>query len=499
MEHKGYEYEVVVIGGGIIGAFTFNNLVLSGVKAVLVEAGEDVSVGATKANSAIIHAGYDCKSGTNKAKFNVRGNQMYEQIAKRLGEKIKKTGSLVVSGKDGLSELERLYNQGIQNGVVGLKILEREELLKLEPNLSKNVSYGLYAPSAMIVSPYNFAISLCEEAMINGGKLLLNFEVDKIVNKGDFFEVYSKEKMVTGRFVINCAGAGCAKINSLVGAEKLDIHLTKGEYLILDKSEKGLVNRPIFPLPTKAGKGILVLPTVSNNILCGPTARDISEFDTSVTPEGIAEIKQKTGIMVDNLNFKKVIKLYAGVRVKCGDDFIVGFSKIVPNFYITAGIASPGLASAPAIAEKIMQDLTLMGVRTKKFTPKRRTPYTDTRALTKTELNNLIKKNSKYGRLVCRCEGITEGEIEEVLKGPISPLTIEGIKRRLRPTMGRCQGSFCLPSLIEILSKAYKTAPENIVVANKTPLILNSIKEGGIYENWCCNNWWRFCWNECCS
>ncbi len=478
-----YQYEVIVIGGGIIGAFTFNNLVTNGVKTLLVEAGEDVSVGATKANSAIIHAGYDCAVGTNKAKFNVRGNQMYEEIANRLGEKIKKTGSLVVSDKSGLDNLKRLYNQGIANGVKGLKILNRGELLKLEPNLSDIIEYGLYAPSAKIVSPYNFAISLCEEALINGGELKLNYKVDKIEKKDDVFYVYSGNNVVTSKFVVNCAGAGCAHINALVNAEPLNITLTKGEYLILDKSEKGLVNRPIFPLPTKAGKGILVLPTVSNNILCGPTARDISEFNTSVTPEGVAEIKQKTGIMVKGLNFKKVIKLYAGVRVKCGDDFVVKFSDKVKNFYYTAGIASPGLASAPAIAEQILNDLKNAGMKTTQIKLKKRIPYTDTRALSTEKLNALIAKNAKYGRLVCRCEGITQGEIEEVLNGPIKPLTIEGVKRRLRPTMGRCQGSFCLPSLIEIMSNAYNTAPENIVVRNKTPLILSGIKEGGIYEN----------------
>lgn len=478
-----FDYEVAVIGGGIIGAFTFNNLILSGVKAILLEAGEDVSVGATKANSAIIHAGYDCTPGTNKARFNVRGNQMYEAIAKRLGEKIQSTGSLVVSDETGLAGLEKLYEQGIKNGVKGLKMLDRKALLDLEPNMSENVCFGLYAPSAKLVSPYNFAISLVEEAMINGGELKLNFKVDRIDKTDGGFKIYSNNNFVSSRFVVNCAGAGCAEINKMVGAEKLDISLTKGEYLILDKSEGNLVGRPIFPLPTKAGKGILVLPTVSGNILCGPTARDIRAFETSVTPEGVAEIKQKTGIMVKGLNFKKVIKLYAGVRVKCGDDFIVGFSNKVNNFYITAGIASPGLASAPAIAEKVVNDLAMAGVERRKITLKQRKPYTDVRCLSEKESNELIAKNPKYGRLVCRCEGITEGEIEEVLKGPIKPLTIEGVKRRLRPTMGRCQGSFCLPSLIEIVSQTYKIPAQEIKVKNRTPLVVSGLKEGGMYEN----------------
>jgi len=476
-------YDVVVIGAGIVGSFTFNMLTAAGASVCLVEAGEDVSLGTTKANSAIIHAGYDCVPGTKKAYYNVRGNAMFEAIAKRLGEKCKKTGSLVVANSDGLDGIKELYNRGIANGVNGLEILDRKALLQMEPNLSENAQWGLYAKTAKLVSPYNFAISLCEEAIINGGKLKLNFKVDKIEQNNGIFAVKSGKNAVFAKYVVNCAGAGCAQINRLAGAEKLDITLTKGEYILLDKTEGNLVSRPIFPLPTAKGKGILVLPTVSGNLLCGPTAKDISVFETSVSPEGVSEIKQKTGQMVSGLNFRKAIKLYAGVRVKCGQDFVVGFSKKVPNFYITAGICSPGLASSPAIAEQIVKDLIASGLKTRIVKWKLRRPYTNIHNLSKIELNELISKNNKYGKIVCRCEGITEGEIEEVLNGPIKPLTIEGIKRRLRPTMGRCQGSFCTPSLINIVAKSYKISPAEVVVRGNTPLIVSNIKEGGIYED----------------
>ncbi|MBQ7579647.1 MAG: FAD-dependent oxidoreductase [Clostridia bacterium] len=477
-------FEVGIIGAGIVGSFAFNMLTQKGIKVCLMEAGADVcDGGATKANSAIIHAGYDCIPGTKKAFYNVRGNAMYEEIAKRLGEKCYKTGSLVVAGKDGLDGLKELYNRGIANGVPGLKILNKDELKKLEPNLSDDICYGLYAKTAKLVSPYNFAISLCEEAIINGGILKLNYKVDKICKNNGIFEVKSGKNAVFCKYLINCAGAGCAEINKLIGAEKLDITLTKGEYVLLDKTEGSLVSMPIFPLPTAKGKGILVLPTVSGNLLCGPTARDIKTFETSVSPEGVSEIKEKTTPMVSGLNFKKAIKLYAGVRVKCGQDFVIGFSKKVPNFYITAGISSPGLASSPAIAQQIVDDLIKSGLKVRQKTWKLRKPYTNVAGLYKTELNALIEKNSKFGQIICRCEGITEGEIEEVLNGPIKPLTIEGIKRRLRPTMGRCQGSFCTPSLINIVANFYKIDPKDVVFRGKTPLIVSKIKEGGIYEN----------------
>lgn len=476
-------YEVAIIGGGIIGSFIFSGLARRGVSVVLLEATEDVANGATKANSAIIHAGYDCAPGTKKAFFNVRGNALYEEEAARLGEKIVKTGSLVVAPKSGLSALEKLLNQGITNGVKGLKILNRTELLALEPHLAEGIEYGLFAPSAKLVSPYNFAISLCEEAIANGGVLKLNFKVEKIKRVAEGFVLSSNTDAVLARFVVNCAGAGCAEINKLAGAEKLKLNLVKGEYLILDKSEFGVAKRPIFPLPSEKGKGILVLPTVAGNTLCGPTAQPISTFETSVTAEGLSQIKRETSKMVNGLNFKKTIKLYAGVRVKCGDDFIVEFSKKVPHFFITAGISSPGLASAPAIAEYVIKSLLGAGVVAHKHTPKNRRPYTDLPAMTKQEINELIAKNPKYGRLICRCENITQGEIEEVLVGGIRPLTVEGVKRRLRPTMGRCQGSFCMPQIIEIMARAYKCKPEDVCVRGQTPLVTGSVKEGGIYED----------------
>ena len=248
-------YEVVVIGGGIVGCAIFDELVLNGIKTALVEKGEDVSLGATRANSGIVHAGYDCVPKTLKALLNVRGNALYEKLAKRLGEKIKKCGSLVVAKKEDLEGLQELYNRGVLNGINNLKIVEGAALKKMEPNLSDDIYYGLYAPSAKIVSPYNICIALCEEGIINGGKLFLNYNV-KTISKENDFNLSDGKQEITCKYIINCTGAGVNEINKLVGETELPVKFTKGGYILLDKMEGGLVNRPIFPLPTKKGKGI---------------------------------------------------------------------------------------------------------------------------------------------------------------------------------------------------------------------------------------------------
>ncbi len=475
-------FDSIIIGGGISGACIFSKLVRSGVKCALIEIGDDISLGATKANSGIVHAGYDCAENTAKAKYNVWGNQIFKAQQIRLGEEFVQTGSLVVCEEEGLPKLQELLLRGKHNGVKNLKILNRNALLKLEPNLKENIAYGLYAKSAAIISPYNTAISLCEEAIINGGKLFLNFNTVSIKKEKNAFIVSDGKTNLMATFVINCAGAGVNDINKLIGEPEIDVTFTKGEYLILDKSERGLVSRPIFPLPTKLGKGILAVPAPCGNTILGPTAVDIPCFETSVSQEGINYIKKSTSGMLNGINFKKAIKMYAGVRVKTGDDFIVKFSNNIENYYLVAGMASPGLTAAPAVAEQVLSDLLAKGLKTKKITVKKRVPYTNISKMSEKSLNALIKKDKNYGKIVCRCEGITLGEILEVLKGPIKNLSIDAIKRRLRPTMGRCQGSFCLPHLISIISKEYKISPSEVVFKNNVPLLSGDIKEGGIYE-----------------
>lgn len=473
---------VAIFGAGIVGAFIFNTLTLNGVSAILIDKQEDVSMGATKANSGIIHAGYDCLENTLKAKFNVLGNKMYKKIAKRLGEKIVECGSLVVGNKDSLPQLKVLLQRGKHNGVKKLKIVSGKKLKKLEPNLNKNIYYALYAPDAKIISPYHFCISLCEEAILNGGILKLNYNTTCIKKEKNCFVISNgKEKIITD-YIINACAEGVNQIGAMLQEEIIPLSFTKGEYILLDNSEQGLVSRPIFPLPTKQGKGIICAPTVHNNIFCGPTAVDIDKFETSFSFDSLAVIKEQVNKNIENINYKKIIKLYAGVRVKHQDDFLIKSSVKNPNYIVLAGICSPGLSAAPAIAQYILEILCKKGLKTSKIKITKRKPYTNLQSLTKQKINRLIKSNSDYGEMICSCEKITKGEILEALKGPISPLTTDGIKRRLRVTMGSCQGSFCYPKLLKIMAEFYKTSQEKIIYKGSSSLVVGDIKEGGIYE-----------------
>jgi len=476
------ETEVAIIGAGIIGASIFDDLTINGIKCCLIEKGEDVSLGATKANSGIIHAGYDCEENTLKAKFNVRGNQLFNSLAKRIGEEISNCGSLVVGDENSLEKLKLLKKRGQRNRVKHLKILNRKQLLKLEPNLNEKIKFGLFAKSAKIISPYHFCISLVEEAIINGGVLKLNFSTTKIEYKNNKFLISNGKETIKSRFLINACAQGVNEINNLLNENEVPIKFTKGEYILLDNSERNLVSRPIFPLPTEKGKGILVCPTIHKNIFLGPTAVDIDKYETSFNYSSLSTIKAHVVDNINNINFKKIIKLYAGVRVKTNDDFYIKFSEKNPNYLIISGICSPGLSSAPAIAEYVTSQLVEKGLIRKKIKLLKRKPYTNILNLSNHKLNKLIKKDSNYGEIVCRCENISKGEILEVLNGPIKDLTTDGVKRRLRTTMGRCQGSFCYPKLIKILATYYKKDESKIAYKGKSSVVVGSVKEGGLYE-----------------
>ena len=476
------EYTVAIFGAGIVGAFIFNTLTLKGVKCVLIEKGEDVSLGSSKANSGIIHAGYDCERDTLKAKFNVRGNAMYPEIAKRLGERIGSTGSLVVGDKDSLPALQELLNRGIYNGVKNLQILNREELTKLEKNLNQNIQYGLYAKDAKIISPYHFTIALVEESMLNKGELKLNYQTTSIQKGNDKYIISNGSDTFKTTYIINACAEGINEIGKLLNEDEIPLTFTKGEYILLDKDELGLVSRPIFPLPTSKGKGILASITVSGNTFFGPTAIDVDHYDTSVSYNSLNLIKTNILKMIDNVNFKKTIRLYAGVRVKHGKDFLIKFDNKNENYIVLAGISSPGLSCAPAIAEYVLDYLIKNGLETKEINFKKRKPYTNVLALSDEELSKLIEKDKNYGEIICNCEKITKGEILEVLRNTPYKLTTDGIKRRLRVTMGRCQGSFCYPKLIKIMSEFYNEPEEKIFFKDHTSLVISNIKEGGIYD-----------------
>ncbi len=469
-------FEVAIIGAGIVGASLFSELTRKGVRAVLLEKSSDVSNGSTKANSGIVHAGYDPIPKTLKAKFNIRGSQIFPSVCKRLNVAIKQCGTLVVASEDGRETLEELLARGIENGVSGLRIIERDELHTMEPNLADSIDIGLFAPTGAVISPYLVCIALCEEGVVNGGVVKTDFAVTEILETDEGFVLGNGTSQVGAKFVVNCAGVGANEINELAEAKTYPMKYVKGEYILLDKSQNGFVNRPIFPLPTKAGKGILATPTLHGNVMFGPTAIPCEPHDTTVDAEGIATIKSKVILSVKEPNYRKTIKLFAGVRVVSGDDFIID-KKPNSRFYYTVGICSPGLTCAPAIAEFLTEKLIADGVKTNPHEFVERKPYTNTAEMPRKKLRELIKSDSRFGKIVCRCEKITEGEVIEALNSPLKPRTVDGIKRRIRPTMGRCQGGFCLPKLIKIIAETTGENMEDVTLCGGKSEILSKTEQ----------------------
>ena len=471
------KFQVAIIGAGIVGASLFSELCRKGVNAVLLEKSSDVSNGSTKANSGIVHAGYDPIPGTLKAKFNIRGSQIFPSICNRLGVEIKQCGTLVVANESGREALQELLDRGIQNGVSGLRIVERDELHTMEPNLADNIDIGLFAPTGAVISPYLVCIALAEEGVVNGGTVKVNFEVNEIIEGEYGYTLSNGKDEVEADFVVNCAGVNANLINELAGAPTFEMKYVKGEYLLLDKSQNGYVNMPIFPLPTKAGKGILATPTLHGNIMLGPTAIPCEPDDTTVDAEGIAIIKEKIVLSVQEPNYKKIIKLFAGVRVVSGEDFIID-KKENSHFYYTVGICSPGLTAAPAIAEYLCEKLIEDGLQTQEHTFVPRKPYVTIDKMSKKQLKDFVKDNPSFGKIVCRCEKITEGEVIAAMRSPLHPNTVDGIKRRVRPTMGRCQGGFCLPKLIKIMADELNVPVEEITLNGaNSKILVNTPKE----------------------
>lgn len=450
-------YDVIIIGAGVSGAAAARELSRYKVRACVLEKAEDVCCGTSKANSGIVHAGYDAKPGSLMAKLNVRGNQRMGELAKELDFSFSRKGSLVICREEeGIPALEALKERGEKNGVEGLKILNREEVLSMEPNVTDDVAAALFAPSAGIVCPFGLNIALAENANRNGIEFHFNTEVRNIkrIEKGFLIET-SKGDYET-RYIVNAAGVYADKFHNMVSSEKLNITPRKGEYYLLDKSAGDHVSRTIFALPGKFGKGVLVTPTVHGNLLVGPTAADIKDKEgVNTTLEGLAEIAEKAGQNVRDLPLKKVITSFAGLRAHedC-HDFVIGEVKDAPGFIDCAGIESPGLTSAPAVGEMVAEILReVMNLEVNPDFDGRRKGILDPSKLTIEERNELIRQNPAYGNIICRCEMISEGEILDAVHRPLGARSLDGVKRRTRAGMGRCQAGFCTPRTMEILAR----------------------------------------------
>ena len=466
-------YDIVVIGAGVVGGMIARRLAAYELSICILEKENDVAMGATKANSAIVHAGFDAKVGSLKAKMNVRGSQLMQSVTEELGVKYIRNGSLVVAFENERAEVEAIYERGVQNGVEGLRIIERTELLEIEPNLNPELSCALLAPTGAIVCPYELCIASVGNAMDNGSELKLNFEVAAIEKKDGYYTVSSADgQKVDAKFVINSAGLYSDKIAAMTGDDDFDVHPRRGEYMILDKECGSFVQRTVFHTPTKMGKGILVTPTVDGNLLLGPTATDIEDKeDKSVTAEGYAQIMSKAGDNVSGIPYGKVITSFCGLRsVGNTGDFIIKFRD---GILTLGGIESPGLTSAPAIAEyveELLRDAGVSFVAKSNYQPHRK-PSHAFNNMTLEEKNEVIKRDSRYGRIVCRCEGITEGEIVDAIHTNPGARDIDGIKRRTRSGMGRCQGGFCSPIVVQIIARELGIPFEDVTKFGKGSVI----------------------------
>ena len=446
-------FDYVIVGAGVTGAWTAYELSKRRNSVCVIEKESDVAEGTSKANSAIVHAGYDPEPGSLMAKLNVRGNEIIRECHERMAIPFRQTGSLVVAfDEEGLKKIHELNARGTFNGVPGLRILTREETLEEEKNLSDSVQGALLAPTGGICSPFELAAAPLEIAVTNGVEFKRNTKLEKVERAEDGFILNDSIK---ARYVINAAGVDAGRVASLFGDDSIEIYPRKGEYSLLDNEVGSLISHTIFQPPTKKGKGILVSPTVDRNILVGPNAADTDDpYDTTTTTSGQEEIFIGGRLSVPALSERNIITSFAGVRaVSNSRDFIIGFSS-VDGLVNIAGICSPGLTASPAIAEYV---ISLLSER--KMLAEMKEKWNDSRRvvrfmeLSDDEKKKELKRNPLYGRVICRCETVTEGEIVDAIRRPAGAVTLDGVKRRVRAGMGRCQGGFCSPRVMEILSR----------------------------------------------
>lgn len=465
-------YDVAIIGSGITGSACAYFLSKYRLKIAVIEKNNDVCCGTTKANSAIIHAGYDPHPETLMAKLNVKGSAMAKEICAKLDVPYNQIGSLVVAfSEEEAKTVEELFERGNANGVPDLKILNREELKEAEPMISDEALCAIYAPSAAIVNPWEYGLAMAETAVRNGAEVLLESEVTSIKKENGVFKITAGEKEIEAKYVINAAGVNCDDVHNMIAPPKFRVIPSAGEYYLLDKSEGKRARHVIFQCPNKDGKGVLVSPTVHGNLIVGPNADARDKDDTSTKTRCLDFVREKAVKSVPSINFRENIRNFTGVRAATEiDDFIIEFA--CEGFLDLAGIKSPGLSAAPAIAELAVKMLGESGLALEE-----KESFTDERThlrfkhLSDEEKNNAVKKNSAYGRVICRCETITEGEIIDALNSPIPPVSLDGIKRRAGTGMGRCQGGFCGPKVLEIMAK-YKNEPFEAVLQDNTGSVI---------------------------
>ena len=450
-------YDVIVIGAGVTGCAIARELSRYDWKAAVLERASDVCEGTSKANSGVAHAGFDAKPGSMKARMNVEGSRLMEPLSRELDFPYKRNGSLVLcfDEKD-LPALHNLYDQGQENGVEGLEILDREQLKELEPNISDNAVAALHAPTGGIVCPFGLTVALAENAAVNGVEFHLNTEVKNIEKTDCGYQLITGRGTFETKAVINAAGVYADRFHNMVSARKLHITPRKGEYCLMDKKVGGHVSHTVFQLPTVYGKGVLVTPTVHGNLLAGPTAVDVEDPESlNTTQEGMDDLLRRAALSVNNFPARQVITSFVGLRAhEEGGDFILGQAEDAPGFFDAAGIESPGLTCAPALGiylTKLVREYLPVSEKPDFIPTRKGIPSMEMASLE--ERKRLIAENPLYANVVCRCELVTEGEILDAIHRPLGATTLDGVKRRTRAGMGRCQAGFCSPKVVEVLAR----------------------------------------------
>ena len=476
-------YDVVIIGAGVSGAAVAREVSRYTKSVLVLERFEDMCCGTSKANSAIVHAGYDAPAGSLMARLNVRGSRMMEALSKELDFPYRRNGSMVLCmAEEDRPHLQKLLERGVANGVEGLRIIERQEILRREPNVSPDVVAALDVPTGAIVCPFGLNIAMAENAAVNGVTFQFDTTVTGFTAGAEGWTVHTDKGDVEARCVVNAAGVYADRLHNMVSASKIHITPRRGDYYLLDKAAGEMVHSTLFQLPGKFGKGVLVSPTVHGNTIVGPTAIDIEEKDnTATTREGLDQVARKAAVSVPSIPLRQAITSFAGLRAhEDGGEFIIGEVSDAPGFFDCAGIESPGLSSSPAIGEMVA------GLIREKLGLSPRSDFVPTRkgivnpqTLSFEERQALVKENPAYGRVICRCETVTEGEIVDAITRPLGARSLDGVKRRTRAGMGRCQGGFCGPRVMELIARETGMDLSEITkCGGKSRMVVGKTKEG---------------------
>lgn len=486
-------YDVIIIGAGVSGCAVARELSRYQLNVVVIEKASDVCEGTSKANSGIVHAGYDARPGTLKARLNVEGSRRMKELSEELDFPYRQNGSLVLCfDVKEMGKLEELKKRGEANGVEGLRLLDRQELFVMEPSVGEQAVSALYVPTGAIVCPFGLTIALAENAAVNGVQFQLNTMVTGIAHRDGGYLVTTDQGEMEGKVVVNAAGVHADEIHNMVSRDTMEITPRKGEYLLYDKRVGNLAEHTLFQLPTALGKGILVTPTVHGNLLTGPTAVDLEDKDgIDTTKEGMDIVMQKAKLSVPGIPGKQVITSFAGLRAhmtkapwgRDTEDFLIGEVADAPGFIDVAGMESPGLSCAPATGEYVAGMIVeILKPEAKPDFISKRKGIPNMALASDEERHRLIRENPAYGNVICRCEMVTEGEILDAIRRPLGATTTDGIKRRTRAGMGRCQSGFCNPKVVELLAAELSVDESQIRKSGEASRYLMEWEKGVFHE-----------------